>query len=447
MSEEILPAIPIDDPGQSARLLALKELYPSNLETLSIKRAIRDECHGPWIDKAVAVWKAEAYDSGYLYFWNRAMADLRTKVIAYGKEHLEAIIGREIKDERDLINLLDDKSLIDHCFELGIISEQAWFFLHKAREVRNHYSLAHQFDAQIDPVEAFNIIKNCIKYVLAYQIPAPGINLRDLLEKLKSEDISKHLAEFEATYREQAAKIVNITLNRLFDDFVAEKNNNVYLNNILLLVPILWPMAELGVRRRIGKAIAKFRVEADANKNARAMVFIKKVNGLRYVPESVRVAIFVSAAEGLYDTCQEIDNFYNETEVAKKLCELGRDVPSSAIPECTRAVFLSYIGNQYGYSYGASPYNKEMIEGWNSANLLALADILDNDLIIIGRLDSMGPATRLQEVLESVSGVPKDKKTGTRLGLYEKLPPKGIIKHFFNKYTSKFSKSRIQSAQ
>ncbi|MBO8161954.1 MAG: hypothetical protein H0Z24_10030 [Thermosipho sp. (in: Bacteria)] len=440
MSEQILPAVPIDDPGQKDRLLMLEKLSPPQLDIHTIKSAIRIECHGRWIDKAIAVWEAGAYDSAYLYFWNRAMADLRTKIMAYGKEHLEAIIKREIRDERDLVHLLDDKDLIDHCFELGIISEEAWFFLNKAREVRNHYSLAHHFDAPIDPIEAFNIIKNCIKYVLAHQVPAPGINLKDFLEKLKSEDISEHLAEFEAIYQEQAVKIVNITLNRLFDDFVAERSNHTYMNNILLLAPILWSRAESSVKERIGKRVAKLRVEADADTNAKALAFIKRVNGMRYVPASVRVAIFASAAEKLYDACQEANNFYNETGPAKELYELGRDVPSSAIRECTRAVFLSFIGNQYGYSWGASCYNRKMIETWNSANLSALVDILDNDLVVIGRLDSKGPASRFKEVFEIVSKIPRDEETNRRLSIYKKLDVERLTKLFFDKYMSKFSK-------
>lgn len=441
MSKEILPAIPVDDPSQKDRLLALEKLPAPELDTQVIKGAIRDECHGDWIDKAIIVWQVGAFDSAYLYFWNRAMADLRTKVMAYGKEHLQAIIKREIRDERDLINLLDDKALIDHCFGLGIISEQAWFFLHKAREVRNHYSLAHQFDAPIDAIEALNIIKNSIKYVLAHQVPAPGINLRDLLEKLKSEDVSEHVAEFEAVYREQAAKIVNITLNRLFDDFVSETENDTYLHNILLLAPILWSMAESGVKARIGGTVARLRVEADADTNARALAFLKRVNGLQYVPESVRVAIFVSAAERLFEVCQAINNFHHEAPAARELCALGIVVPSSAIRECTRAVLLSFVGNRYGHSWTANPHNTKMTKAWKSVNLSALADILDSELVVIGRLDSEEPATRLKAILEIVSEVPRDTETGRRLGIYEKLDVKGITEHFRNKYMSKFSKT------
>ena len=442
MAENTLPAMPTDDASQQGRLLALEKLSPRQLDVSAIKRAIRTECHGPWIEKAIAVWQVGACDASYLFFWNRAMADLRAKVMAYGKEHLEAIIKREIGDERVLINVLDDKNLIDHCFELGIISEQAWFFLHKAREVRNHYSLAHQFDAQIDPIEAINIIKNCIIYVLACQVPAPGINLKSLLEKLKKEDVTPHLPEFEATYREQASKIVDITLNRLFDDFVIEKSNHIYMNNILSLAPILWGLADSRTKHRIGKVIAKLRTEADTATSTQALAFVKRVNGLKYVPESIRVAMFISAAEKLFEVCQGIDNFYNETPQAKELCELGKDVPSSSTHECTRAVFLSYIGNQYGYSRGANTYNKPMIQAWNSLNLSSLVDILDNDLTIIGRLDSKGPASRFQEVLKMVADVPKDSPTEKKLALYQKLDVGGLMSHFMNKYVSKFNTSR-----
>ncbi|HEC78692.1 MAG TPA: hypothetical protein ENI34_06070 [candidate division WOR-3 bacterium] len=437
---EILPATPIDDPAQKDRLLALKKLSHSKIEPATIKRAIRKECHGPWIEKALDVWQIEAYDSACLYFWNRAMADLRTKVMAYGKEHLEAIIKKEIHDERDLINILDDKNLIDHCFELGIISEEAWFFLHKAREIRNHYSLAHQFDALLDPIEALNIIKNCIKYVLAHQVPSPGINLKNLLKKLQTEDVSSSISEFEATYREQSSKIVNITLNRLFDDFIKEKSNHIYINNILTLAPVLWELADSSTKSRIGRVIAKLRTEADSMANKQALIFIKKVDGFKFVPESIRVAIFTSAAEKLYEACQGIDNFHNEPRYAKELYELGDVIPSSAIDQCTRAVFLSYIGNQYGCSWGAEYYNKQMIKSWNSQNISSLMDALDNDLIIIGRLDSEGPASRFKNVLHMIIDVPRDKRIDKKIDMYEKMNTKALAKHFFNKYTSKFKK-------
>jgi hypothetical protein len=436
-----IEAIISDDSSVKERILALEKLPPRDLSIDILRKAIRIECQGDWIDKSVQVWNAGAYDSAYLYFWNRAMADLRTKVIAYGLEHLETIVGKTIKDERDLINYLDDKALIDSCFELGIIPEQAWFFLNQAREVRNHYSLAHQFDADIDPIEAVNIIKNCIKYVLAYQVPVPGINLKDVIRKLQTEDIRNNVAEYEATYKEQATKIVNITLNRLFDDLMEEDSNTVYIHNILILGKILWKLSDDTVKKRIGQRVAKIRIEGEPVKIKKSMKFISIVDGMLYVPESMRAAMFNSYSDKLYETCEEPNNFYREEEPAKELHSLGKHIPSESIYSYTAATTLSFIGNQYGYSWSAGDYVKEMIDSWPSSCVDALIEFLDNDIIIIGRLMYDLPAQRFIELLDLIKEKLVDKNTKNKLDMYLKLDERKIRSHFRGKLFKRFEDS------
>jgi hypothetical protein len=438
MSSEHLPAVPIDDSSRQDRQIALERLSRQPLDVELLKKSVRNECHGSWIKKSSQVWECKSYDAACLYFWNRAMADLRTKIIAYGKEHLEAIIGREIKDERHLINILDDKNLIDHTYELGIISEEAWFFLQKSREVRNHYTLAHEFNSELDPLEALNIIKNCVKYILAEQVPSPGINLKNVLEKLKNEEVKPFLKEIEATYREQSIKIVNITLNRIFDDFIKEKSNNTYINNILEFAPILWNLSDSSVKQRIGKLVAKLRAEADSATTEMAMAFMSKVDGFKYIPESIRVAIFSGAAERLLEACQGANNFYNEVDPAKKMCVLGTEIPSSAVNICTKVALLSYVGNQFGHSRGARPYCKKLIDNWTSSNISALVDILETDLTVLGRLDNNLTAGKLKEILELISNTPRDDKTAERIEFYKNLENKELATHFRNKYFKRF---------
>lgn len=437
-TEGFVRAIMVDDSSAKDRLLVLEKLPPRNLEVGVLKKAIRPECQGDWIEKSVRVWDAGAYDSAYLYFWNRAMADLRTKLVAYGLGHLEAIVGKSIKDGRDLLNILDDKGLLDACFELGIISEQAWFFLNQGREVRNHYSLAHQFDANVDPIEAMNIIKNCVKYVLAHQVPLPGVNLKEVLDKLRGEDISGHVKEFEAAYKEQATKIVNITLNRLFDDLIDEKSNQVYIRNILTLAPRLWQLVDEVVKNRIGTQVARVRVEGDPIKNRKAMVFIAAVNGMKYVPESIRVAMFTSAADKLFNICQQDNNFFREEEPAKELRSLGPEIPSSASTPYARATTLSYIGNQFGYSWASAVAVTEMIKFWPGSCVDAFVKLLDDDLVLIGRLCTPNPAERLQGLLKMLQGKVVEPASQKKIDFYSGLSVAELNRHFTDKLFRRF---------
>ncbi|MCI0562701.1 MAG: hypothetical protein MN733_29830 [Nitrososphaera sp.] len=439
-NDVVIPAIMVDDSSANDRLLVLEKLPPRQLEVDVLSKAIRPDCHGDWIEKAVRVWDAGAYDSAYLVFWNRALADLRTKLVAYGLGHLEAIVGKPIKDERDLVNVLDDKGLLDACFELGIISEQAWFFLNQAREVRNHYSLAHQFDADVDPIEAMNIIKNCVKYVLAHQVPSPGINLKEVLEKLRSEDITSNVKEFEATYKEQATKIVNITLNRLFDDLIEEKSNQIYMRNILSLAPYLWNLVDEVVKNRIGKQVARIRVEGDPIENQKAMAFIATVKGMKYVPESIRVAMFTSAADKLYDACEQANNFYREEDPAKELRSLGPEIPTSAANAYSKATALSYIGNQFGNSWAAGAFVLDTIKFWPGPCVDAFMKQLDDDLILIGRLSHSNPAGRLQSLLKILQGKVVEPATQKKLDFYSSLSIDEITSHFSDKLFKRFTK-------
>jgi hypothetical protein len=194
----------------------LDRLPATPVEWVSIVEAIRPECRGLYIEKAQRAAGVGLWDSVMLYFWNEAMHDLRRKVVAYGIEYFPST--QKLSDQDSLREDINDYELIEGCFQLGIISKEAWFFLQQCRDIRNQYTAAHLSDSQIDMMEALNFIKNCVKYVLTHELPSPGFSIRDFMVRLSNHDVSDMIAEIEMGINDQAPEIRKIILNRLFSE-------------------------------------------------------------------------------------------------------------------------------------------------------------------------------------------------------------------------------------
>lgn len=65
---------------------------------------------------------------------------------------------------------------------MGIIDNEAHIFLNHCLNVRNNFTAAHDTESPIDSLEALNLIKNCVKYVLQRDVPSPAMTINDLLK-------------------------------------------------------------------------------------------------------------------------------------------------------------------------------------------------------------------------------------------------------------------------
>ncbi len=380
----------------------------------TVKLAIRPECRDDRsIDKAKTAIEAGLNDAAINYIWNVAMFDLHKKIIVYGVDYFSSAInweGKPLKTMEDLREVKDHQ-LISGAFALGIIPTEAHFFLQQCREIRNNFSTAHSPLGDIDRLETFNFIKNCIKYVLTFDLPAPGLQIKDLVESLTLERLES-VDELQAIIESQSTKVHGPILHNLFSNFIKQDCDPKLKHNIRLLAPYLWDIVSEEVKSNIAAKFASLRDIKGKDAANEALEFLKTVNGVEYIPESFKEIIFKKHAQFLIDAHNGRDNFYNEPGYARDLASLGKNVPLSAIYTYVKAILLSYIGNGYGNARAAQEYNTQMISDLSQTGVRTLFSLLSSDFDVIRELTNSLCAQRLYGVMDLIKDktmLPKQK--------------------------------------
>lgn len=321
----------------------------------NVKLAIRPDCRDEVsLDKARVAIEAGLNDAAINYVWNLAIFDLQRKIMVYGVDYFASAInweGKPLKTAEDLREVKDHQ-LISGAFALGIIPAEAHFFLEQCRELRNNFSTAHYPMGELDRLETFNFIKNCIKYVLTFDLPAPGLQIKDLVESLTLDRLESP-EDITAIIESQSAKIHGPILHNLFSNFIKQDCDPNLKYNIKLIAPHLWELVSDEIKSNIAAKFASLRDIKGKDAANEALAFLKLVDGVSFIPESFKETIFKKHAQFLIDAHNGWDNFHHEPGYAKDLASLGMEVPVSAMYTYVKAITLSFVGNSYGIARAA----------------------------------------------------------------------------------------------
>lgn len=370
-----------------------------------MKLAIRPECRDELlIEKSKRAFSIQLYDASINYFWNTIVHDLHKKIIFYGIDYFSSAInwqGTRLSNESDLRNV-KDYEIINGCHSLGIIGDEAHFFLNQCRELRNNFSTAHYPIGELDKLETTNFIKNCVKYVLSFDPPAPGLQIRDLISAMKIEEWDD-VDEFKGMIIGQSTQIYAPILHNFFSEFIKSDCSANLKHNIRLVAPIIWDMINEDNRTAIAMRYTSLKDRPTKDAASEAFEFMKIVDGIAYVPEDFRAHIYRKHSKNLIDAHMGWDNFHNEPSHASALFELGfSEIPSASLLIYVKAIVLSFLGNGYGLSNGAQVYNEEMISNLSQAGVRALFKVISGDVDIIRELLNDKPLSRLSKLMELI---------------------------------------------
>lgn len=370
----------------------------------NVKLAIRPECRNDaCLEKAKLALQVNLNDSAINYIWNLTIYDLYQKIVKYGIEYFASAInwdGKPLKKIDDLQEV-KDYQVIEGAYSLGIIPDEAQFFLQQCREIRNNFSAAHYPMGELDRFETMNFIKNCIKYVLTYDLPVPGVQIKDLIARLSSEKLDKG-EEISLILENQSKKIQGPILHSLFACFIKQDCDATLKYNIKLLAPKLWNCVDEEVKSSIASKFTSLKDIKGQDEANEALAFLKLVDGVSYIPQGYLDVIFSKHARQLIDAHFAMNNFYTEPSYARDLASLGYEVPISAINTYVKAVVLSFVGNCYGISNGAQEYNCNMLQNLSQTGIRALFRVISNDLQVVRELTSQLPANRLIQLMDII---------------------------------------------
>ena len=407
-----------------------------------VKLAIRPDCREDRaIEKAKIAITAGLNDAAINYFWNLVIFDLEKKVMAYGVEYFAAAInwdGRPLKSFSDLRDV-PDYQLINGAHALGILRDEAHYFLQQCRDIRNNFSTAHYPMGELDKLETFNFIKNCIKYVLSFDLPAPGLQIKDLIERLIEEKYTD-FDDLKVIIEAQSSRIHGPILHNLFSNFIKPDCESNLKHNIRLLSPYLWDIVDEEVKSSIGSKFASLRDIKGKDEANEALEFLKIVNGVTYIPETFKEIIYKKHAQALIDAHFDWNNFYHEPTHAQELYSLGKDVPISSINTYLKAIIVSFVGNSYGIATGAQEYNELMISELSQTGIRFLFKVLKTDKDVVRELSNHYPTKRLKTLMNLIKEktmLPEQKED---FDFYTKADEEKLKSHFYNLYVKMMKK-------
>mgnify|MGYP000389145186 FL=1 len=380
----------------------------------NVKLAIRPEYRlEKSLEKTRIAIESGLNDAAINYVWNLAMFDIQKKIVAYGIEYFSSAINWDGKPLQTIEDLREvkDYQLITGAFGLGIIPNEAHFFLQQCREIRNNFSTAHFPMGDIDKFETYNFIKNCIKYVLTFDMPARGLQIKDLIESLTLERLES-VEEINAIIESQSEKIHGPIIHNLFANFIKQDCDPNLKYNIRQIGPNLWELVSDDIRSNIASKFSSLRDIKGKDAASEALEFLKLVNGVEYIPESFKEIIFKKHSQALLDAHYGWDNFHHEPAYARELASLGQNVPLSSVYIYVKAIMVSFLGNGYGISSGAQQYNVQMISDLSQTGIRTLFKLLENDIDMSRKLSNSSAVNRLYGILDLIKDktmLPKQK--------------------------------------
>lgn len=338
--------------------------------------------------------------------WNAVTHDLRTKVLRFGVQHFSALEGMpEVETADELEENVTDYKLLLGCQRLGLLSEEAFAHLKHCQALISGYLKTAKFPGEIDRLDVLTFVKNCVKYSLAVDGPAPGIDMSALLTGIDKEQLVGRVVEFENALKHQPEKVVSTVARLLFKKWVdAPGASQVTQANIIALYPIAWKYLTDTDRRAIAQDYLSVRLSGTDDQASRGWYLIREVQALRYLPEDIATRYFEAASSSLYNAHNDFNNFANEVGPARDLRALGSWVPESARATYVRAVTQAFLGNPYGVSHGAEPHLEGMIQNFEAASVECFFKLLRTDADLRSTLRSEGPAERLAILLKRFEG-------------------------------------------
>lgn len=402
----------------------------------NIKLAIREDYRqDPILEKAKKACDVGLNDAAINYIWNLTMYDLYRKIFTYGIEYFSSAInwsGAPLRTVEDLREI-KDYQIISGAYSLGILLPESHFYLQYCREIRNNFSTAHYPMGEIDGIELLNFIKNCIKYVLTFDLPRPGLQIKELVSQLseeKIEDIETTMLAVEG----QALKIRSAITHSLFSLFIKQDCDPVLKSNIRQVAPRIWQTLDDESRSNVAIRYTSLNDVKSYDEAKEAKEFLAMVGGIGYIPEDNRAIIFNQVAQKFLDAHYGWNNFYNEPTYAKDLLSLGKDVPVISLKGYVRSIVMSYVGNSSGVSNGAQVYNKKMLESLSQSGVDMVFRLFEDDLDLIWAMTATRPATRMQSLMDLL----KEKTISSEYDIIFKFyignDAETIKKHFNKKY-------------
>ena len=345
-----------------------RELVPKSARTPkaiskhAAQLSLRDQ------QQIVSAYKAEHYEMGLNFLWLRTATALKRELATVGAGLLGEMIGRVgVSEDEDVEDLLTARDAIRLAEELGAINRTEALRLGHTHDLVTHFNqlAAEEVETEtIDESEAISALKVCVSAVLAkprIEVARKFVEFRESLETGAFVEEEEKLNALVASPYFFWKLTVDILMNSAKESSGAKLEH--CLANINSVLPRLWPRLKEAERWRVGRTYSEVYSEGNTTATSGLKQALLKVQGFDFVPENLRSDTFIKAAESILRAHDGYDNFHNEVGPMRSFSQLGSSIPAPALPTCFVALLSAYLGNQYGYSFGAAPLAEQVLDG------------------------------------------------------------------------------------
>ncbi len=321
------------------------------------------------VSKIVTAINSDLYDMATEYVWRRTINRLKLSINSFGLDFVMEMIGRP-NTKNISIDALSEIEIINLAADLGFINKLAQKELLHYSELINYFSepdvseISDSIDEhiEIEPIKAKGIIRDCVKYVLGYDVQPMTMEFISIRERLYTEVVTSE-PEFKEKIKESPYFMKRTLLRTLLNLIKTKEGGELdnALSNFENTILNIWDDLTSEDKFTIGSAYRDVVSEGKKRLSGYLKSVLSKVKGFDYVPETLRSETFIEAAHELKTVHYDFNNFYNEPAAAEKLERLGT-IPRNAVGICMSVILLCKLGNRYGISDNAQPILDKMLD-------------------------------------------------------------------------------------
>jgi hypothetical protein len=378
----------IASPEERVRIMsALPEFIESLPEDL--RRNAR------YLSKFIAGSAVGLFDASLNFVWNEVINNLRKKIVIYGLDiFYDEAVGPTIRDQyntEDDLSGIKDKTLLDTCLKLELITDIVYKKMCHILDMRNDIGASHPTTYSINSYELLGWLQTCINEVLKDEISSAAITIKSVVDNIKRRTTLLDEATIE-TFKESLSGIsislVGNLLVTLFGIFVSNRTDQIVRENILLIAPIVWEQSKDEKKYDIGISVDNYKANLDEDKVRLAETFFEKCDGNRYLSLPSRSIILSKLCDELTKVHDEWDNYYHEVPLAKNIMSYIKradDIPEDRQEKIIRTIMTCRIGREVGYcngvSQGAKGFYDAFLKLLNKEQVVLVLQLLNEPVI------------------------------------------------------------------
>lgn len=347
---------------------------------------IKLEYRHEMIARMVVAIRVGLFSSAVNEMWNTTILVLRDKIRSFGLTEANQFLTIKLDEKK--FKELKDKELLDISVELGLLSEDSYFFLNHCREIRNNYSSAHPSNTMLDGAELNYFIHQCVKQVLSNEIKFIGFRSDEFISSIsKSRLDSDATTELSERIRRTNELQKTAILKALFGIYVDERKDEHERQNCLDLSRENWDYFSEQAKAEIVAMFSEYLIQ-DNTKKQYAKLYFEKVNALALLPKDEQISLVSKLIKQLESTHFDFNNFYNETAYAERLAGINKSIPFQLIKEFVYVITLCFVGNQYGTSNSAESYYKQIISNFTVREIDKVFEVIGEENYLKYRLSN-----------------------------------------------------------